>query len=172
MAGEELLHGGLFEITLLGEHPVQHPQQRIHIAQRASNRSLLVDARESNTEAFYVNACNVGIFPATARNGSPIAHVVIQIRNQILWQQTPTVWQDCGDSLIHRSRNLQQSGSADLKKTAIHRDQNGSFRKHREACVTQCFIGYSLGRCMDFTIVQIHRLHPRVRAVLEITVML
>ena len=34
LAGEELLHGGLFEVALLGDEPVQSAQQRIHIAQR------------------------------------------------------------------------------------------------------------------------------------------
>ncbi len=33
LAGEELLHGGLFEVALLGDEPVQRTQQRIHIAQ-------------------------------------------------------------------------------------------------------------------------------------------
>ena len=34
LAGEELLHGGLFEVALLGDEPVQPAQQPIHIAQR------------------------------------------------------------------------------------------------------------------------------------------
>ena len=42
MTSEELLHGGLFQIALLGEHPIQNPQQRIHIVQRFRNRSLLI----------------------------------------------------------------------------------------------------------------------------------
>ncbi len=33
LTGEELLHGCLFEITLLGDQPIQPVQQRIHIAQ-------------------------------------------------------------------------------------------------------------------------------------------
>ena len=32
LAGEELLHGGLFEVALLGDEPVQRAEQRIHIA--------------------------------------------------------------------------------------------------------------------------------------------
>ena len=32
LAGEELMHGGLFEIALLDDEPVQTAQQRIHIA--------------------------------------------------------------------------------------------------------------------------------------------
>ena len=41
MAGEELLHGGLFEVALLGDEPVQRPQQPIHIAQRRRDGALL-----------------------------------------------------------------------------------------------------------------------------------
>ncbi len=33
MAGEELLHGGLFEVPFLDDEPVQSRQQCIHIAQ-------------------------------------------------------------------------------------------------------------------------------------------
>ena len=33
LAGQELLHGGLFEVALLGDEPIQSAQQRIHIAQ-------------------------------------------------------------------------------------------------------------------------------------------
>ena len=40
MAGEELLHGGLFEVALLGDEPVQRPQQPIHIAQRRRDGAL------------------------------------------------------------------------------------------------------------------------------------
>src|ERR1017187_3210147 len=38
--GEELLHGGLFEVALLGDEPVQRVQQRIHIAQRPRDGAL------------------------------------------------------------------------------------------------------------------------------------
>ena len=41
LAGEELLHGGLFEVALLGDEPVQPTQQRIHIAQRHCDSALL-----------------------------------------------------------------------------------------------------------------------------------
>ena len=40
MAGEELLHGGLFEVALLGDEPVQPAQQPIHIAQRLRDGAL------------------------------------------------------------------------------------------------------------------------------------
>jgi hypothetical protein len=40
LAGEELLHGGLFEVALLGDEPVQRAQQRIHIAQRLRDGAL------------------------------------------------------------------------------------------------------------------------------------
>ena len=44
LAGEELLHGGLFEVALLGDEPVQPAQQRIHIAQRRRDGALFVSA--------------------------------------------------------------------------------------------------------------------------------
>ena len=40
-AGEELLHGGLFEVVLLGDEPLQPIQQRIHITQRRRDGFLL-----------------------------------------------------------------------------------------------------------------------------------
>ncbi len=40
LGGEELLHGGLFEVALLGDEPVQPAQQPIHIAQRRCDGSL------------------------------------------------------------------------------------------------------------------------------------
>ena len=45
MAGEELLHGGLFEVALLGDEPVQPAQQRIHIAQRRRDGALFGEWR-------------------------------------------------------------------------------------------------------------------------------
>ena len=47
LAGEELLHGGLFEVALLGDEPVQPAQQRIHVAQRLSDGALLVAERSA-----------------------------------------------------------------------------------------------------------------------------
>jgi hypothetical protein len=32
LAGEDLLHGGLFDVVFFGDKPVQRAQQRIHIA--------------------------------------------------------------------------------------------------------------------------------------------
>ena len=40
LAGEELLHGGLFEVALLGDELVQRADQRIHIAQRLRDGAL------------------------------------------------------------------------------------------------------------------------------------
>ena len=40
LAGQELLHGGLFEVALLGDEPIQPAQQRIHIAQRRRDGAL------------------------------------------------------------------------------------------------------------------------------------
>ena len=40
MAGEELLHGGLFEVPLFANEPVQRTQKRIHIAQRPRDGAL------------------------------------------------------------------------------------------------------------------------------------
>ena len=40
LAGEELLHAGLFEVALLGDEPVQRGQQPIHIAQRLCDGAL------------------------------------------------------------------------------------------------------------------------------------
>ncbi len=42
LTGEELLHGGLFEVALLGDEPVQPAQQPIHIAQRLRDGALFV----------------------------------------------------------------------------------------------------------------------------------
>jgi len=41
-AGQELLHGGLFEVALLCDEPIQPTQQRIHIAQRRRDGASLV----------------------------------------------------------------------------------------------------------------------------------
>jgi len=46
VAGEELLHGGLFEVALLGDEPVQRADQRIHIAQRRRDGALLGQRRD------------------------------------------------------------------------------------------------------------------------------
>ena len=40
LAREELLHGGLFEVALLGDEPVQPAEQPIHIAQRLRDGAL------------------------------------------------------------------------------------------------------------------------------------
>ena len=40
MAGEELLHGGLFQVVLLGDDAVQSAQQPIHIAQNIRDSAL------------------------------------------------------------------------------------------------------------------------------------
>ena len=48
LAGQELLHGGLFEVALLGDEPIQPAQQRIHIAQRRRDGALFGDGRKRN----------------------------------------------------------------------------------------------------------------------------
>jgi hypothetical protein len=45
LAGEELLHGGLLEVALLGDESVERPNQRIHIPQHPRNRPLLGKGR-------------------------------------------------------------------------------------------------------------------------------
>ena len=52
MAGEELLHGGLFEVALLGDELVQRAEQRIHIAQRPRDGALFGRVAASATEKF------------------------------------------------------------------------------------------------------------------------
>ena len=46
MAGEELLHGGLFEVALLGDELVQPAEQRIHIPQRLRDGALFGEGWE------------------------------------------------------------------------------------------------------------------------------
>ena len=46
LAGEELLHGGLFEVALLGDELVQRADQRIHIAQRPRDGALFGERRK------------------------------------------------------------------------------------------------------------------------------
>jgi hypothetical protein len=48
LAGEELLHGGLLEVALLGDEPVQRTEQRIHIAQRRRDSFLLGKGGQCN----------------------------------------------------------------------------------------------------------------------------
>ena len=45
LAGQELLHGGLLEVALLGDEPIQSAQQCIHIAQRRRDGALFVTIR-------------------------------------------------------------------------------------------------------------------------------
>ena len=49
LAGEELLHGGLFEVALLGDELVQRADQRIHIAQRRRDGALFGQAVEQES---------------------------------------------------------------------------------------------------------------------------
>ncbi|MCG3776436.1 MAG: hypothetical protein JW395_3295 [Nitrospira sp.] len=51
LAREELLHGGLFEVALLGDEPVQRAQQRIHIAQRLRDGALFGEWWESDGDS-------------------------------------------------------------------------------------------------------------------------
>ena len=50
LAGEELLHGGLFEVALLGDEPVQRADQRIHIAQRRRDGALFGEGRNEESK--------------------------------------------------------------------------------------------------------------------------
>lgn len=51
LAGEELLHGGLFEVALLGDELVQRADQRIHIAQRPRDGALFrLGRRKDNNQ--------------------------------------------------------------------------------------------------------------------------
>ena len=47
LAGQELLHGGLFEVALLGDEPIQSAQQRIHIAQCRRDGALFSGERRN-----------------------------------------------------------------------------------------------------------------------------
>ena len=54
LAGEELLHGGLFEVALLGDELVELGEQRIHIRQRGGDGALF-GAREASQLYFVKN---------------------------------------------------------------------------------------------------------------------
>ena len=45
LAGEELLHGGLFEVALLGDERVELSEQGIHIRQRGGDGALFGESR-------------------------------------------------------------------------------------------------------------------------------
>src|SRR5688572_11986501 len=48
LAGEEFLHGGLYEVALLGYDPVEPVQQCIDIAQCVRDSALFKGARQSD----------------------------------------------------------------------------------------------------------------------------
>ena len=51
LAGEELLHGGLFEVALLGDELVEYGDQGIHIRQRGGDGALFgLVGRKGNRE--------------------------------------------------------------------------------------------------------------------------
>ena len=52
LAGEELLHGGLLEVALLGDEPSQPLQQRIHIAQGRRDGALFGRELEMRVRIF------------------------------------------------------------------------------------------------------------------------
>ena len=68
LAGEELLHGGLFEVALLGDEPVQRAQQRIHIAQRRQRWRVVRGevAAESATRARFAADVDAWLCARTA----------------------------------------------------------------------------------------------------------
>ena len=45
---QELLHGGLFEVALLGDEAVQPGQQSINIAERSCDHALFLQPRKRN----------------------------------------------------------------------------------------------------------------------------
>jgi len=63
LAGEELLHGGLFEVALLGDEPGEGSEQGIHIAQRLCDGALFGEGwgwkmiGAQDTEICMRNAC-------------------------------------------------------------------------------------------------------------------
>src|SRR5258708_7843132 len=59
LAGEEVLHGGLFEVALLGDEPIETAQQRIRIAQRSRYRALFDVQRERNIQRIEVSSVDV-----------------------------------------------------------------------------------------------------------------
>ena len=50
-AGQELLHCSLFEISLLGDKPIQSIYQRIHIVKRGGNDTLLRGSRRDTDQS-------------------------------------------------------------------------------------------------------------------------
>src|ERR1035438_5436827 len=62
LACEQLLHGGLLEVSLLGDEPIQRAQKRIHIAQSRCYGAPLGRRWECNWQAsHFVNAkCSLG----------------------------------------------------------------------------------------------------------------
>lgn len=52
LAGQELLHGGLLEVALLGDEPVQPAQQLINIAQRGRDGALFREGRARNRHPY------------------------------------------------------------------------------------------------------------------------
>jgi hypothetical protein len=54
LAGEELLHGGLSEVALFGDEPIQSTQQRIHIVQRRRDGALFGEGWEGDDKIPHV----------------------------------------------------------------------------------------------------------------------
>ena len=67
LAGQELLHGGLFEVPLLGDEPFQPVQQRIHIVQRRRDGALFANRRKCHNKAGHLRSIDFG-YPAANRN--------------------------------------------------------------------------------------------------------
>ncbi|MNV74750.1 hypothetical protein D3C71_1679990 [compost metagenome] len=58
LAGEKLLHGGLFEVALLRDKPLQRIQQCIHITQRRRDKELFGEGRNQKLDLSKIRKCN------------------------------------------------------------------------------------------------------------------
>ena len=93
LAGEELLHGGLFEVALLGDELVQRAEQRIHIAQRPRDGALFGSGGNGRrcprisltlTPVVPVALCSINLIlaPVTDRRGTKFGKLAGQMRFQ------------------------------------------------------------------------------------------
>ena len=85
LAGEELLHGGLFEVALLGQHGIQRPQQRIHIPQRLRDGALFKNrARNANKKRFNLPECELGL---RSNRSNRFDNTLNSLRHQLIKQE-------------------------------------------------------------------------------------
>ena len=76
LAGEELLHGGLLEVALLGDEPVQPAQQRIHIAQRRRDGALFAAGRMDQVRRSRSNVIPAIVAPCCCERVLASKHVI------------------------------------------------------------------------------------------------